>query len=67
MSLENVRGSPGLGESYTVLSVNVLGLEVTSDGVRLGVTGTSNAESDVVRRTGLRKEKERIIEVSIAF
>lgn len=61
LSLEDVGGGPGLGKSYTVLSINVLGLEVTSDGVRLGVTGSSDAESDVVRGTSLRKRgKNRV-------
>lgn len=53
LSLEDVRGSPGLSESYTVLGVNVLALEITSDGVRLGIASSGNTESDVVGSAGL--------------
>lgn len=59
LGLENVRGGPGLGEGYTVLGIDVLGLEVTSDGVRLGIAGTGDTESDVVGGAGLRESRNK--------
>lgn len=41
---EQVGGSPSLGEGDTVLEVDVLALDVTSDGVRLGVSSTGDLE-----------------------
>jgi len=59
LSLEDVGGGPGLGEGDAVLGVYVLALDVTSDGVRLGVAGSSDLEGDVVGSAGLPKgEKE---------
>ena len=54
---ENVGSGPGLGEGDAVLSVLPLGLEVTVDGLRLGVSDTENAEGDTVRGPGLDLER----------
>jgi len=46
---EEVGGGPGLGEGQAVLEVDVLSLNVTSDGGRVGITDTSDLEDDVGR------------------
>jgi hypothetical protein len=55
LSLEDVGGGPGLSEGDAVLGVDVLALDVTSDGVGLGVAGSSDLEGDVVGSAGLPK------------
>lgn len=54
---EDVGSGPGLGEGDTILAVLPLGLEVTVDGLRLGVTDTENAEGDTVGGLGLDLER----------
>jgi hypothetical protein len=57
LGLEDVGGGPGLGEGNAVLGVDVLALEVTSDGAGLGVTVTGDAELDAVGGTSLWEEE----------
>lgn len=55
MSLEDVGGSPSLGEDDSVGRVDELPLNVSNDEVGLGVTDSSNLEGDVVGCSGLQK------------
>lgn len=57
MSLEDVGGSPGLGEDNSVGRVDELSLDVSNDEVGLGVTDSSNLEGDVVGGSGLQSKR----------
>lgn len=56
LRLEDVGRGPGLGEGDAVLGVDVLALDVTVDGVGLGIAGSGDLERDVVGRAGLEEE-----------
>ena len=53
LGLENIGGHPGFSEDKAILVVRVLGLDVTSDGLRLGVAQTSDLEGNVGGHLGL--------------
>lgn len=59
LSSENVRGGPSLGDGNTVLGVNPLALNVTSDCCRLGVTETGDLEGSR-ERGGLDLERSTV-------
>ena len=56
LGLEDVGRGPGLGESDAVLGVDILALDITVDGVGLGVAGSGDLERDVVGRLGLEED-----------
>lgn len=53
---EDVGGGPSLGEGESVLPVGVLGLDVSEDGLGLGVLGTGDLEGDARGGVGLDLE-----------
>lgn len=59
LGTEQVGRGPCLGEDDAVLKVDVLALDVTGDGVRLGVTRTGNLEGRRVR-SGLDLERSTV-------
>jgi hypothetical protein len=52
-----------LGEGQAVLEVNVLALNVTSNGGRVGITDTGNLEDDVRRSGSLDLEGDTVVGV----
>lgn len=59
LSLQDVGGGPGLGEDDTVLAIDVLGLDVSNNGVRLGIASSGDLEVDIVGSGGLKENSER--------
>ena len=64
--LEDVGGSPGLSQGEAVGLVGPLALNVTSNGVGLGVLGASNLEGDIGRGLGLDLERGTLEVVVLA-
>jgi len=64
--LEDVGGGPGLGEGEAMSLVGPLALNITSNGVRLGVLGSSNLEGDIGRGLGLDLERGTLEMVVLA-
>jgi hypothetical protein len=57
LGAEDVGGGPSLSEDEAVLLVEVLGLDITRDRGRLGVTDTRNLEGCARRGEGLHLER----------
>jgi len=57
---EEVGGGPSLGEGQAVLEVDVLSLDVTGNGGRVGITDTSDLEDDIGRGGSLDLEGDTV-------
>jgi len=57
---EEVGGGPSLGEGQAVLEVDVLSLNVTSNGGRVGITDTSDLEDNIGRGGSLDLEGDTV-------